>query len=120
MASYVLERVVSAGRLVRTEFGAELRQIEFRATLATEKSADVMEAEFDRWNSRYDIPSVDKAVGRRPERSVVSGDEIRPPDARRAEDEDLSRVKIFVLSCSVHRHQCDGRPCESRTIINAE
>ena len=83
-------------------------------------SADVMEAEFDRWNSRYDIPSVDKAVGRRPERSVVSGDEIRPPDARRAEDEDLSRVKIFFLSCSVHRHQCDGRPCESRTIINAE
>ena len=84
------------------------------------QQADVMEAEFDRSNSRYDIPSVDKAVGRRPERSVVSGDEIRPPDARRAEDEDLSRVKIFVLSCSVHRHQCDGRPCESRTIINAE
>jgi len=120
LASYVLEQVVSAGRLVRTEFGAELRQIEFRAVLATDKSADVMEAEFDRWNSIYDIPSVDKAVGRRPERSVVSGDEIRPPDARRAEDEDLSRVKIFVLSCSVHRHQCDGRPCESRTIINAE
>ena len=55
----------------------------------------MMEAEFDRWNSRYDIPSVDKAVGRRPERSTVSGAEIRPPDARRAEDEDLRRVKIF-------------------------
>jgi hypothetical protein len=109
LASYTLEEIVSAGRLVRTGFGAELRQIEFRAALATEKSADVMEAEFDRWNRRYDIPSVDKAVGRRPECSVVRGDEVRPPDARRAEDEDLSRVKIFFLSCSVHRHKCDGR-----------
>ena len=44
----------------------------------------------DRWNGRDDIPAVDKAVGCRPERSVVIGDEFRPADARRAEDEDLS------------------------------
>lgn len=67
----------------------------------------MVEAKLGRWNGRDDIPSVDKAIGCRPERSVIPGDEIRPADARRAEDEDLSTIETLFASCSVHRHQCD-------------
>jgi hypothetical protein len=107
---YTAEEAVSAGRLIGIGSGKELRQIEFRSGPTTQVSSDVAETQFGRRNGRNDIPSVNEAIRRRPERSVIPGDEIRPADAWRTKDEDLSCIETLLTSGSVDSSQRDGSP----------